>query len=100
MWLLVALLTCVSLCVNAGQSFYWEQRSTQHRSRHFTGACSPGGNKNDRTELWVRLLKLIIINYNLYEFIYNKYILYNGLSNYTCYEVIKLYIINRIQYVS
>jgi hypothetical protein len=42
------------------------------------------------------MLKLIIINYNMYELIYNKYILYNGLSNYIRYEVIKLYIINRI----
>jgi hypothetical protein len=37
----------------------------------------------------VILLELIIINYNMYELIYNKYILYNGLSNYTRYEVIK-----------
>jgi hypothetical protein len=37
-----------------------------------------------------RLLELIIINYNMYELICNKYILYNGLSNYTRNEVIKL----------
>jgi hypothetical protein len=36
-----------------------------------------------------RLLELIIINNNIYGLICNKYILYNGLSNYTCYEVIK-----------
>jgi hypothetical protein len=35
-----------------------------------------------------RLLKLIIINYNMYWLICNKYILYNRLSNYICYEVI------------
>jgi hypothetical protein len=37
-------------------------------------------------------LKLIIINYNMYELICNKYILYNGLSNYIRNEVIKFYI--------
>jgi hypothetical protein len=36
-----------------------------------------------------RLLKLIIINYNMYGLICNKYILYNGMSNYTRNEVIK-----------
>jgi hypothetical protein len=36
-----------------------------------------------------QLLKLIIINYDMYELIYNKYILYNGLSNYIRNEVIK-----------
>jgi hypothetical protein len=36
------------------------------------------------------VLKLIIINYNMYEFICTKYILYNGLSNYIRNEVIKL----------
>jgi hypothetical protein len=35
------------------------------------------------------LLELIIINYNMYGLICNKYILYNGLSNYTHNEVIK-----------
>jgi hypothetical protein len=39
-----------------------------------------------------QLLKLIIINYDMYELIYNKYILYNGLSNYIRNEVIKFYI--------
>jgi hypothetical protein len=34
-------------------------------------------------------LELIIINYNMYGLICNKYILYNGLSNYTHNEVIK-----------
>jgi hypothetical protein len=42
------------------------------------------------------LFELIIINYNMYELICNKYILYNSLSNYIRYEVIKLYIINRV----
>jgi hypothetical protein len=42
------------------------------------------------------MLELIIINYNMYELICNKYILYNGLSNYIRYEVIKLCIINRV----
>jgi hypothetical protein len=37
-------------------------------------------------------LELIIINYNMYELICNKYILYNGLLNYTRNEVIKFYI--------
>jgi predicted ATP-grasp superfamily ATP-dependent carboligase len=37
----------------------------------------------------IDLLELIIINYNMYELICNKYILYNGLSNYICNEVIK-----------
>jgi hypothetical protein len=32
----------------------------------------------------------------MYGFICNKYILYNGLSNYTRYEVIKFGIINRV----
>jgi hypothetical protein len=41
------------------------------------------------------MLELIIINYNMYGLICNKYILYNRLSNYTRYEVIKFYIINR-----
>jgi hypothetical protein len=36
-----------------------------------------------------RLLELIIINYNMYGLICNKYILYNGLPNYTLNEVIK-----------
>jgi hypothetical protein len=45
------------------------------------------------------MLGLIIINYNMYGFICNKYILYNGLSNYIRYEVIKLCIINRVYYV-
>jgi predicted ATP-grasp superfamily ATP-dependent carboligase len=36
------------------------------------------------------MLELIIINYNMYELICNKYILYNRLSNYIRYEVIKL----------
>jgi hypothetical protein len=36
------------------------------------------------------LLELIIINYNMYELLCNKYILYNGLLNYTRNEVIKL----------
>jgi hypothetical protein len=35
------------------------------------------------------LLELIIINYNMYGLICNKYILYNGLSNYIRNEVIK-----------
>jgi hypothetical protein len=35
------------------------------------------------------LLELIIINYNMYELICKKYILYNGLTNYTRNEVIK-----------
>jgi hypothetical protein len=38
------------------------------------------------------LLELIIINYNMYELICNKYILYNGLLNYIRNEVIKFYI--------
>jgi hypothetical protein len=42
------------------------------------------------------LLELIIINYNIYDLICNKYILYNELSNYIRYEVIKLCIINRV----
>jgi hypothetical protein len=42
------------------------------------------------------MLELIIINYNMYGLIYNKYILYNGLSNHIRYEVIKLCIINRV----
>jgi hypothetical protein len=46
------------------------------------------------------MLELIIINYNIYGLICNKYILYNCLSNYTRYEMIKLCIINRVQYVS
>jgi hypothetical protein len=37
-------------------------------------------------------LELIIINYNIYGLICNKYILYNGLSNYIHNEVIKFYI--------
>jgi hypothetical protein len=36
------------------------------------------------------MLELIIINSNMYGLICNKYILYNGLSNYTRNEVIKL----------
>jgi hypothetical protein len=35
------------------------------------------------------LLEVIIINYNMYGLICNKYILYNELSNYICNEVIK-----------
>jgi hypothetical protein len=35
------------------------------------------------------MLKLIIINYNMYGLICNIYILYNGLSYYTRNEVIK-----------
>jgi hypothetical protein len=46
--------------------------------------------------IMISMLKLIIINYNMYELIRNKYILYNGLSNYIRYEVIKLCIINRV----
>jgi hypothetical protein len=42
------------------------------------------------------MLELIIINCNMYGLIYNKYILYNGPSNYIHYEVIKLCIINRV----
>jgi hypothetical protein len=42
----------------------------------------------------VCVLELIIINYNMYGLICNKYILYNGLLNYIRYEVIKLCIIN------
>jgi hypothetical protein len=38
------------------------------------------------------VLELIIINYNMYRLICNKYILYNGLSNYIRNKVIKLYI--------
>jgi hypothetical protein len=38
----------------------------------------------------ILVLELIIINYNMYELICNEYILYNGLSNYTHNEVIKL----------
>jgi hypothetical protein len=38
------------------------------------------------------VLELIIINYNMYGLICNKYILYNRLSNYTRNEVIKFYI--------
>jgi hypothetical protein len=41
------------------------------------------------TEKEEPVLELIIINYNMYRFIYNKYILYNGLSNYIYNEVIK-----------
>jgi hypothetical protein len=33
-------------------------------------------------------MELIIINYNTYEIICNKYILYNGLSNYIRNEMI------------
>jgi hypothetical protein len=36
------------------------------------------------------MLELIIINYNMYELIYNKYILYNELSKYNRNEMIKL----------
>jgi hypothetical protein len=36
------------------------------------------------------MLELIIISYNVYGLICNKYILYNGLSNYIRNEVIKL----------
>jgi hypothetical protein len=36
------------------------------------------------------------INSNMYELICNKNILYNGLSNYIRYEVIKICIINRV----
>jgi hypothetical protein len=36
-----------------------------------------------------RLLEWIIINYNMYGLICNKYILYNELSNYIRNEVIK-----------
>jgi hypothetical protein len=36
-----------------------------------------------------QVLELIIINYNMYGLICNKYILYNELSNYTRNEVIK-----------
>jgi hypothetical protein len=39
-----------------------------------------------------KVLELIIINYNMYRLICNKYILYNGLSNYIRNEVIKFYI--------
>jgi hypothetical protein len=39
-----------------------------------------------------QMLELIIINYNMYGLICNKYILYNGLSNYIYNEVIKFYI--------
>jgi hypothetical protein len=42
------------------------------------------------------VLELIIINYNMYGLICNKYILYNRLSNYTRYEVIKFCIINHV----
>jgi hypothetical protein len=42
------------------------------------------------TYFMLKGLKLIIINYNMYGFIYNKYILYNGLSNYIRNKVIKL----------
>jgi hypothetical protein len=42
------------------------------------------------------MLELIIINYIMYKLICNKYILYNVLSNYISYEVIRLSIINRI----
>jgi hypothetical protein len=35
------------------------------------------------------MLELIIIDYNMYGFVCNKYILYNGLSNYIHNEVIK-----------
>jgi hypothetical protein len=37
----------------------------------------------------ISMLELIIIIYNMYGLICNKYILYNGLSNYTRNEVIK-----------
>jgi hypothetical protein len=43
-----------------------------------------------------RVLELIIINYNMNGLICNKYVLYNRLSNYIRYEVIKLCIINRV----
>jgi hypothetical protein len=39
--------------------------------------------------IMISMLKLIIINYNMYELICNKYILYNGLSNYTRNEMNK-----------
>jgi hypothetical protein len=41
-------------------------------------------------EMERKLLELIIINYNMYGLICNKYILYNGLLNYTLNKVIKL----------
>jgi hypothetical protein len=44
---------------------------------------------NTMHELDNSMLELIIINYNMYVLICNKYILYNGLSNYTHNEVIK-----------
>jgi hypothetical protein len=46
--------------------------------------------KNGKFIYMTILLELIIINYNMYGLICNKYILYNGLSNYTRNEVIKL----------
>jgi hypothetical protein len=45
--------------------------------------------KNGKFIYMTILLELIIINYNMYELICNKYILYNGLSNYIRNEVIK-----------
>jgi hypothetical protein len=42
------------------------------------------------------VLELIIINHNMNGLICNKYVLYNRLSNYIRYEVIKLCIINRV----
>jgi hypothetical protein len=49
------------------------------------GSTARGGTR-ERLDM----LKLIIINYNIYGLICNKYILYNGLSNYIRNEVIKL----------
>jgi hypothetical protein len=54
------------------------------------------GSEADLIGCKLLMLELIIINYNMYEFIYNKYILYNGMSNYIHYEVIKLCIINQV----